>query len=314
MDLRLLRYFCAVAEELHFGRAAARLNMAQPPLSQQIRKLETSLGVRLFERTNRKVDLTEAGKRFLQRARMILASAEAAATEAQRIDRGEMARLAISFMSAAMLDQFAPILRRFRGVFPDAEIDLMQMPSDEQLRAVAAGQADLGFVDIPDQAEPLVINGRRLRTRTAWRELFVAALSPEHRLANASLLSLRDLAGEAFVTLNGEPATGLHDQFIALCQTSGFTPMVRRQVTQLPVMLTLVAAGYGVAAVPACVHQPWDGLVRFIPLREEASVPVTMVWREDDDAVVLEQFRRAAEESTPELISTATDRAAYLRA
>lgn len=293
MELRHLRYFAAVADELHFGRAAQRLRIAQPPLSQQIRHLEDELGVALFHRTKRRVELTEAGQAFLARVRVILATAGDAVTEAQRVARGELGRVAIGFMSAAMLDQFPAILRGFRRGFPDAEVQLSQMPSNEQLKAVASGHIDVGFVDISHRTPTVMVGDTAVRVERAWSEALLVALPPDHRLARRRAVALADLATEPFVTLPRQPATGFYDQIIGLCQAAGFSPIVRQEASQLPAMLTLVAAGLGVAIVPCCVCPQWRGQIAFRPLAEPASIDVTMIWRADDASPVLAAFREA---------------------
>lgn len=293
MELRHLRYFAAVADELHFGRAAQRLRIAQPPLSQQIRHLEDELGVALFHRTKRRVELTEAGQAFLARVRVILATAGDAVTEAQRVARGELGRVAIGFMSAAMLDQFPAILRGFRRGFPDAEVQLSQMPSNEQLKAVASGHIDVGFVDISHRTPTVMVGDTAVRIERAWSEALLVALPPDHRLARRRAVALADLATEPFVTLPRQPATGFYDQIIGLCQAAGFSPIVRQEASQLPAMLTLVAAGLGVAIVPCCVCPQWRGQIAFRPLAEPASIDVTMIWRADDASPVLAAFREA---------------------
>lgn len=308
MELRHLRYFTAVARELHFGRAAEALNMAQPPLSQQIQNLEAELGVKLFDRTRRRVELTEAGEVFLKRARVILDSADQAAVEAQRIGRGEMGRLAVGFMSAAMLDQFPPILSTFRDRLPDARVELVQMPSDEQLAGVAGGHIDVGFGDLAETAEPADVNGTRVRIETVWREELLAALPPRHRLANRPELALAELAGEPFVTLPRAPATGFYDQVIGLCHTAGFSPAIRQEASQLPAALALIASGYGVGLMPACVVQPWRDMVAFAPLKTRPSIAVTLLSRADDPSPVVAAFRDIAEAVSPGLIEAARRR------
>jgi DNA-binding transcriptional LysR family regulator len=293
MELRHLRYFAAVADELHFGRAAQRLRIAQPPLSQQIRHLEDELGVALFHRTKRRVALTEAGQAFLARVRVILATAGDAVTEAQRVARGELGRVVIGFMSAAMLDQFPVILRGFRRGFPDAEVQLAQMPSNEQLKAVASGHIDVGFVDISHRTPIVMVGDTAVRVERAWSEALLVALPPDHALARRNAVALADLATEPFVTLPRQPATGFYDQIIGLCQAAGFSPTVRQEASQLPAMLTLVAAGLGVAIVPCCVCPQWRDQIAFRPLAEPASIDVTMIWRTDDVSPVLAAFRDA---------------------
>ena len=313
MELRHLRYFTAVAETLHFGRAAEALNMAQPPLSQQIQNLEAELGVKLFERSRRHVALTEAGETFLKRSRIILDSAEAAAVEAQAIGRGEMGRLMLGFMSAAMLDQFPALLSRFRHALPEARVELVQAPSDEQLASVAKGHLDVGFADLAEAPEGMEAEGVRVRVETVWREELLAALPPTHRLANRPRLDLRDLAGEPFVTLPRKPATGFYDQVIGLCHGAGFSPQIRQEASQLPAALALVASGYGVGLMPACVVQPWRDLIAFAPVsapgvKGNPSIAVTMISRAEDPSPIVAEFRRTAMAESPRLIRAALDR------
>jgi len=314
MELRHLRYFTVVAEELHFGRAAARLNMSQPPLSQQIRNLETEIGAQLLNRGNRRVTLTSAGSAFLRRARAILNDAENAAAEAGRIAAGLESTISIGYMSAAMLDQFVPILHHFRKEFPAANVQLRQMASPDQLKALLVGKLDLAFVDVPPKGGALQVNDQLVAAETAWREAFVAALPNWHRLANRPRLSLAELADDEFVLPPREPASGFYDQVIALCQKTGFSPNVVRQADVLPVTVSLVAAGYGVSVVPACVCQPWAGLARFVELDTDASIGVTLAWRPDDATGPIEALRRTVQEMAPDLINTAMDRAAHLNA
>lgn len=314
MELRHLRYFAVVAEELHFGRAAERLNMSQPPLSQQIRNLEKEIGARLLDRTNRKVSLTKAGEHFLRRARVILDASDSAAAEARRVSAGHDASIAVGYMSSAMLDQFVPILHRFRETFPAVDVQLLQMSSPGQLKALLAGQLDLAFVDVQPKDGELHFNDQKVVARTAWREAFVAALPNAHRLANLSRISVGELADEDFVLPPREPATGFYDQVIALCQKAGFSPRLYRKADVLPVTMTMVAAGYGVSIVPACVCQPWVGLARFVGLEDEPSIGVTMAWRPDEAAPAVDHFRTTVQDMSPSLITTAFDRAAFLNA
>lgn len=293
MELRHLRYFAAVADELHFGKAAARLGIAQPPLSQQIRNLEDELGVELFHRTKRRVELTEAGQVFLNRVRVILETAGDAVTEAKRVARGELGRVVIGFMSAAMLDQFPAILRGFRRSFPDAQMQFAQLPSNEQLKAVASGHIDVGFVDISDRAPATMVGDVAVRVERAWSEALLVALPPDHPLARRPAVALADLANDPFVTLPRQPATGYYDQVIGLCQSAGFSPVIRQEASQLPAVLTLVAAGLGVAVVPCCVCTQWRSQIAFRPLAEPASIDVTMIWRADNASPVLAAFREA---------------------
>jgi DNA-binding transcriptional LysR family regulator len=284
MELRHLRYFMAVAEELHFGRAAERLNMAQPPLSQQVRALEDELGVRLFERSSRRVRLTEAGEIFEGRARRILESADMAVDEARRAARGELGRVTVGIMSSAMLPTFPPILRHYRAGRPDVEVAFAQLHSNEQLDAVREGRIDVGFVDISARGGRTDVNGVAVHVEPVWRETLVAALPREHPLAGRARIGLAELADDPFIMMPRLPATGLYDRVIQFCQDAGFNPAVRQEAQQLPVVVTLVAAGVGVALVPGCVAEPWREALAFVPVREPIHIDVTMIRRADNSS------------------------------
>jgi len=282
MELRHLRYFAAVAEELHFGRAAERLHMAQPPLSQQIRKLEIELKAKLFDRTKRRVELTSAGRLFLERARVILESADRAVTEARRAASGELGQIRIGFMSAAMLDIFPRVFRRFAETLPDVEIQLLQRSSQDQMAMLVDGTLDIAFADLGAGQTHFRASGVALEVRPITHERLVVALPPEHRLAARRAIALRDLADQPWITLPRQPRTGFYDQIVGLCQLAGFSPRIVRESEQLPTVLTLVAAGFGVALVPDCLLRVWEGEVAFRPLAEPAHTNVTMCWRRDN--------------------------------
>lgn len=281
MELRHLRYFAAVAEELHFGRAAQRLHMAQPPLSQQIRKLEQELRTKLFNRTKRKVDLTSAGQLFLERARVILESAERAVSEMQRVSNGELGQLRVGFMSSAMLDIFPPVLRQLARTLPGVEVQLLQRSSQDQLAMLVDGTLDAGFGDLAGSVTETRVNGVVLDVLAVTHERLVVAVPLDHPLARRRTIALRDLADEPWISLPRQPRTGFYDQIVGLCQLAGFSPRILRESEQLPTVLTLVAAGFGVALVPDCLLRVWEGEAAFRPLAEGARTNVTMCWRRD---------------------------------
>lgn len=293
MDFRQIRYFIAVAEERHFRRAAERLHMSQPPLSQQIAALEEELGTRLLERDRRSVQLTAAGEVFLRRARALLDQASSAASEARRVGRGEIGRLVIGFTSAAMLGRFSSILRRFRAANPGVVIDLIQLPPKEQIEATAGGPIDAGFLSIAPEAAQPCIKQVEMRAERIWEEELVAALPADHRLANHIAIPLRALASDVFITLPRAPETGHYDQVLQLCESKGdFRVKIGQIVEQLPVALALIATGYGVSLVPSCAMDGWQGLVAFPRLKERPRIPVTMIWRTDNSSPVLKAFRQ----------------------
>ncbi len=290
MEFRHLRYFVAVAEERHFSKAAKRLNISQPPLSQQIQVLEARLGFNLFDRRFRKVTLTEAGEAFLLRARVILEAVKQGVDEAERLARGAQGRLAIGFMSAAMLPLITPYLKAFRSEYPSVELDLHQMSSAEQTNAVANGALDVALLDIPCRWGPLLVEGSELQLRTLREDQLEVALSKTHELRQRKRLSLRDLEGEPLIILPRYPERGYYDQVLELCYTAGYVPRRIQEVPQIPIMLALVAAGVGVALAPASCRTGWEDQIAFLPYRESGVVVVSAAWRTDNNSRVLEAF------------------------
>jgi DNA-binding transcriptional LysR family regulator len=290
LELRHLRYFVAVAEELHFGRAAARLHMAQPPLSRQIQQLEAEVGVPLFERTKRRVQLTSAGRVFLAEARATLAQAERAVEEARRAGRGEIGQLTVGFIGAASYSVLPRVLQAFRAAFPDVELVFHEMTTDDQLRALREGRLALGFVR-PPVADPV------LAAETILREPLLAALPEGHALARQDTVALGALAGERFVLFPRPLAPDLYDQILQLCQSAGFQPAVAQEAVQMQTVVRLVAAGTGVALVPASVQQLHQAGVAYRPLHDAtAEVQMAVAWRRADPSAAVRHFLRVTQE------------------
>jgi DNA-binding transcriptional LysR family regulator len=246
MELRHLRYFVAVAEELHFAHAAERLHLAQQPLSAQIKRLEENLGVRLFERTTRRVALTPAGAALLPEAREVLEHAERGARSARLAAQGSLGRLTVAYISTSLYNVMPATVRVFRERFPGVEVILREMCSPSLEEAILAGDVQAGFL-IPQQRydglmmEPLV------------RERVMVALPAAHPLSNRRHVPLAALAGEAFVNYDRQVAPGVHDAVIALCRSEGFSPRVVQLAASDQAVLGLVAAGVGVALVSECL-------------------------------------------------------------
>lgn len=290
MELRHLRYFVAVAEELHFGRAAARLHMAQPPLSQQIRQLEDELGVRLLARTNRRVALTEAGRVLLDGARRVLALADETAEAARRADRGEVGRLALGFVGSATYEALPALLRAYGARYPGVEVALHQMTTAEQVAALAEGRIAAGLVrpPVPDAGLALL---------TLRREAFVAALPRDHRLAGDEGVSIRALADESFIMFPRTQGAGLYDLALALCTRGGFAPRIAQVATEMQTIVGLVAAGMGVALVPASLRRLRPDDVAYVAIREAApDVELALAWRTGDEAPVVRALAAVARE------------------
>src|SRR5579862_1952635 len=263
MELRHLRYFVAVAEELHFHRAATRLHISQPPLSQQIRALERELGVTLLARNRRRVALTAAGTGFLEDARAILESVDRAAERARGIARGSLGTLSIGFVGSAMFSPTLPgILREFRTAHPDVELVLRELPTSAQLTALAAGELDIGVIRGP--VELAELDGQ-LELMTIQRERLVAAVPADHPLAAHRRLRGEDLRGEAFVILARREAPGLYAGLATAMGDSGGLPEDVLEVAEMQTIISLVAGGFGVSLVPASVGQVDRSGVAFRP-------------------------------------------------
>lgn len=284
MELRHLRYFVTVAEELHFGRAAQRLQIAQPPLSQQIRQLEEELGVQLFHRTKRSVQLTEAGQLFLEEACQILTRAEQAIQIVQRADRGETGRLTLSFVGSATYSVLPVVLKVFRRRFPEVLLSLHEMTTTQQVQALHEDRIHLGFVRPPIYEQELMIE-------SILKEPFVAVLPEFHRLANETQISLRSLANDPFILFPRYLGSGFYDQIVNMCQQVGFQPQVAQEAIQMQTIISLVAAELGVALVPASVQNLQRVGVVYKALAESTSqVELAMIWRPDKISSVLQKF------------------------
>jgi len=247
MELRHLRYYVAVAEECHFGRAAERLHIAQPPLSQQIKQLEAELGVQLLTRSTRRVELTPAGARYLERARHILAGVDAAAEEAVLVADGRIGRVVIGFTGSATYELLPSLSRKLRTQLPGLELDLRgELLTPSQVASLVDGAIDVGFLRPPVRVPDIDVHPLR-------QEPLVAALPESHALAGHSEVTLTDLADEPFITYPSQHRSVVHDAVLDACQAAGFTPEAT-EVAETSTLVSFVAAGLGVALVPASVQ------------------------------------------------------------
>jgi DNA-binding transcriptional LysR family regulator len=284
VELRQLRYFVAVAEELHFRRAAARLHISQPPLSQQIAALEEELGVRLLERTRRRVELTPAGEAFLRDARATLAELDVAVSTARAIEAGQEGVLRVGFVGSALLSIVPSTVQRFRRARPGAEIELRERSTVEQLRAVSTGIVDVGLVRPPIEAD------ESLHTEVVIRERTVAALPEGHPLAELRRIPLRRLAAEPLVLFPRSQAPGYHDLLIGRLAATGATPHVIQYAPEMMTIIGLVAAGIGVSPVPASVaHLAIDG-VTYRPLNGAPDTELVAVTRAAEHSPLVAAF------------------------
>ncbi|WP_313334304.1 LysR substrate-binding domain-containing protein [Pseudomonas oryzihabitans] len=287
MELRHLRYFVAVAEELHFGRAAQRLNLSQPPLSQQIQALESELGTRLLERTNRRVALTEAGRLFLDEARQILLASERAAERVRRAGRGETGQLQVGFSASSPFVATIPkTLFAYRRAYPEVRLQLQEMSSREQIDAMLAGNLQIGLIrpiELPDALVAVEL----------FREPLVVALRHDHPLAQqgSGPLPLAALAEEPFVYFPRSFGTGLYQQLHSLAARAGFTPRIVQEASEVLIILGLVAAGLGVTVLPATYQRTqMEGLVYRELDDPEATSAVWLLRRRDEASPQAEAF------------------------
>jgi len=293
MELRQLQYFLAVAEELNFIRAAERLQMAQPPLSRQIRQLEQELGVELFRRTKRRVELTEAGEAFLAEARQILAQVELGVRVAQRASRGEIGRLVVGFEGSSTYDVIPKSLKVYRERFPEVDLVVYAMTTEEQIQALLEGRINIGFVVSP-------LSDRRLTVEIILRESLVLAIPENHPLATRISVQVRNLEGEPFIMFQRHRGCGLYDQVIAVCQRAGFSPRVIQEADEMQVILGFVAAGLGITLLSASVQQfQRPGVVYRTLQPSTPKVALAVAWRRDAPSAVLQAFIEVVRECAP---------------
>jgi len=290
MELRHLRYFVTVAEELHFGRAARRLHLSQPPLSMQIKDLETEIGTLLLARTRRRVELTTAGGVFLREAREILSRVEQATAAARRAGRGEIGELAVGFVTIADYNVLPSVLSEFRAQHPDVRLSLREATTDSQLRDLAEQRIDIGFVLAPIQEEGLA-------TRPLLSEPLVAALPQTHPLARGrAALSLSRLADLPFILFPRHMAPGLYDDVVGFCRRAGFIPRVEQEAVQMQTIISLVSAGLGVALIPASMRNLGRSGVVYRALREKSpQTEVLVAWRKGENTPTLQRFLECVE-------------------
>jgi DNA-binding transcriptional LysR family regulator len=287
MELRHLRYFIAVAEELHFTRAAERLHIGQPPLSQAIQVLEADIGARLFERTKRSVRLTGAGQLFLADARRILALADQATDTARRAERGETGELRIGFtFSTPLTPLFATVINRYRKLYPAVSLKLHEMATLPQLDALGQRTLDLGFVRPTEGALP---NGIAL---TALREdPLVAVLPTSSPLAGRRPVSIREMKDMPFVMYPPTAGTGIYPQIFRLCREAGFTPTIGHVAGEATTIIGLVAAGCGVSVLPASFNRIHMDGVCYRPITDAgASTTLLLAQRDGDRSALVDSF------------------------
>lgn len=282
MELRHLRYFIAVAEERHFGRAARRLHIAQPPLSRQIQALEAELGFTLFDRSHRRVVSTPAGDALLPHARRVFETLELGVHAARRAASGQTGRIAIGYPSSVAFSGLPELLRAFRLRSPGVELALRELPPQEQIEALKDGRLDVGFIRGP-------IHDDQLASRRVRSEPLFVVLPTGHPLAAQPRVALESLAREPFVSFPRQRGPAFFDYLITLCHEAGFSPNIVQEAPQMDIV-SLVAAGFGVALVPGSLkHARRPGLV-FRPIVGAPRTELLVAWRSDDASPVLRDF------------------------
>jgi DNA-binding transcriptional LysR family regulator len=284
MELRHLRAFLAVADELHFGRAAATLHMAQPPLSQLIRRLEAELGLELFHRNRRRVELSQAGAALVPSAREAVAAANRVAERAADVADGRAGALTIGFVGSAAAGTLPDIVRRVRADAPGLELTLREMTSARQQAALRDGSIHAGLL----RERP---TGAGLRSAIIEDEPLLAALPAGHRLCARRQVSVADLADETWVLFPRNEGPVFFDRIAALCGQAGFTPRIEQEAVYMPTIVNLVSAGLGVSLVPAAMRGVAPPELELRRVRErDARIPLVLAWRDQSAGPALRRF------------------------
>jgi DNA-binding transcriptional LysR family regulator len=296
MELRHLRYFRTVATELHFGRAAEKLHIAQPPLSHQIRQLETELGFELFNRTKRSVALTPAGQVFLTQVDRIFQQLAQAIEIGRKTSRGELGQISIGFVGSATYNVLPSILHQFRDRYPQVQIKLHELTTDRQLIWLHEGRIDIGLMR-PPIIEP------DISSQVIFQESLVVALPVTHRLATMTTIDLASLATEPFILFPRQLAPGLYDPIITICQAVGFSPLVVQECIQMQTIVSLVSANLGVSILPESIQEVQRYGVVYKPIQDPIVPVSTLVrrlatisigWRTNDDSPTMNRLLEIA--------------------
>lgn len=286
MELRHYRYFVAAAEEMHFTRAAARLGIRQPSLSQQMNDLEAELETNLFRRLPQGIELTEAGKVFLEQARSVLTASDVAVLATQRAARGELGRLRVGFTGSSIFNPRVPsMIRSFKQGHPDVTLELRESNTAYLLAQLEEGSLDAAFV------RTSLADDYKGAAFLLEDEQLVAVLPMTHPCARFASVSLPDLSGEALIMFPRVIGPSLYDAVILACRRSGFEPILGQEAPQITSAVSLVAAGLGISIVPAAVAQVKIAGVSYISLKGQSPVTnLSLAWREDNQSALLRQF------------------------
>lgn len=284
MELRQLKCFLAVAEELNFSRAALRMNMTQPPLSLQIQNLEQELGVSLFHRNNRHVELTSAGRVFYEEVHRILRDLDGAGEQARRAARGEIGTLRVGFVGSATYDILPTVLREYRRLYPDVQVSLHEMSTPDQLDALHKEKIDVGVLrpsDVDDSVSTKIVQASPC----------VLVVPASHPLLMKKEIQLTDLVGEAFAMLSRKTWAGLYDQVLSLCN-----PKIIQEALEFQTVIGLVAAGMGISVVPQSAMNLHTQEVAYVEIK--AQLPMALMgisWRKEDRSPLVKAFVELAD-------------------
>ncbi len=287
VELRHLRYFLAVADELHFGRAADRVHIAQPAISQQIQRLEAEIGTELFHRNRREVRIAPAGAALRGYAQRAIDEVEAGVEAARRAARGEIGSLTVGFLETAASTIVPLAVRQFRAARPDVDLTLRELGVGAQIEDLQAGRLDVGIVRPPADADDLVFE------RIIDEEL-IAAVPSRHPLAARDRISARTVVDQPLVLLAREVVPGLYDQVLAIRQEQSGTGTIAQEATSIQAVLGLVSADLGISVLPASVRSLSRDGVEFVAIRSPHRSPLLTARRRDDDSPLVEAFLAAA--------------------
>ena len=294
IELRHLRYFLAVADTLHFSKAAERLGIAQPPLSHQIKRLEQLVGHRLFDRTTRGVRLTLAGQLLAQRARGTIEKVHDDLAQVRRLGRGEEGTLTVGFSGSVMFTNLPAAIQNYRRRYPKVELRLREFDTSAQIAALLAGTLDLAFLRDGDPTEGI-------RMTTVLEEPFAAVLPASHKLARKRALRVGDMRDEPFILFARRMGPLAFDRTMACCERHGFRPHIVQEAPQWPTLVRLVAAGLGVSLTPACVaNVTLQGAV-YRAVRATGRTTIDLAIKEGTENVLVRNFAEVARESLASL-------------
>lgn len=284
MNLKQLNYFVTVAEELHFGRAALRLHISQPPLSMSIQQLENNLGFTLFNRNNKNVALTDAGRLFYQEALMLLRHAEDMQQIGTRVAMGTLGQLRIGFTSSMLFRGLGQFIHQFQDKYPHVQVRLKEMNSSEQAQALKQELIHLGFVHSLNQEETI-------QHRLLLSEEFICCMPKHHSLAQQKVLDLNQLKHDNFVLFPRSVAPHYYDQITAMCVNAGFSPHISYEIRNWLTIIELVEAGLGVALVPSSMKSLNKANVNFVNIKKNHIRSETFcIWKENSSSVPLQHF------------------------